>query len=279
MASSDRVHHIRGFREVDQLEDAQAHFIRLLDLHDTFEAICASRDDTIERFTTAGYRACLDVGCGTGTFAIQLAQALPDGGSTTGVDLSDTMITIARQRAAEQGVDVAFATADALELPFDDDDVDAARAERVFMYLDDPARGIAEMARVTRPGGMVVISDWTIETFFWAVPGLDPSIPPRIKAAGAAALPNPYIGRELWHLMKRAGLENLTLRTDVLLITDGAIALDEMGQRQQLTQLGEQGVLTPEEAAETIALTEAAQRSGEFLAGYIYFTVSGQVPA
>ncbi len=97
----------------------------------------------------------LDVGSGPGALTTELVQRL---GSTAvaAVDPSEQFVSAARER--HPGVDVQRAAAE--ELPFGDDEFDAALAQLVVHFMGDPARGLGEMARVTRRGGVVAACVW-----------------------------------------------------------------------------------------------------------------------
>src|SRR3954451_4393987 len=96
----------------------------------------------------------LDVATGTGDLAIALAER---GADVVGVDFAEKMLAIARQKAP--GID--FRTGNALALDFPDDQFDAATVGFGARNFDDLDQGIAEMARVVRPGGRVVILEIT----------------------------------------------------------------------------------------------------------------------
>lgn len=103
----------------------------------------------------------LDVACGTGDLAFELAHRVAPGGSVTGVDFAAEMLAVARKKqfAALAGVDteVVFETANALDLPYDDDTFDAVTVGFGARNFSDLARGLREMARVVKPGGKIVI--------------------------------------------------------------------------------------------------------------------------
>ena len=127
-----------------------------------FDSI-ARNYDRMNHLMTAGLDRCwrkravqglhgkvLDVACGTGDMAIEL---LKRGCSVTGIDLSEEMLAIARRKTAEANFQLANAEA----LPFDDatfDAVTSAFGIRNFVHLE---KGLAEMARVLKPGGRMVI--------------------------------------------------------------------------------------------------------------------------
>ncbi len=104
----------------------------------------------------------LDLATGTGDLAVAIARAVP-GARVTGADLSEGMIEVGRRKVAEAGLAdrVTLLVADALALPFPDasfDVVTIAFGVRNFEHLD---RGYAEMARVLRPGGLLVVLELT----------------------------------------------------------------------------------------------------------------------
>jgi demethylmenaquinone methyltransferase / 2-methoxy-6-polyprenyl-1,4-benzoquinol methylase len=100
-----------------------------------------------------GSRA-LDVGTGTGDLAIELARR---GAAVTGLDFAPAMLEVARRKAP----DVAFERGDALALPHGDGEFDAVTVGFGARNFSDLNRGLREMARVTRPGGRVVVLEIT----------------------------------------------------------------------------------------------------------------------
>jgi ubiquinone/menaquinone biosynthesis C-methylase UbiE len=99
---------------------------------------------------SAGERV-LDVGCGTGNLTAALGAAKV--AAATGIDLSAPYIEYARQRVTDSAV--VFKVGDALSLPYPDDAFDRALSMLALDVLPDPTRALAEMRRVTRPGGAV----------------------------------------------------------------------------------------------------------------------------
>lgn len=92
-------------------------------------------------------KAVLDVGTGTGRAAMLLARA---GGHVTGVDASDEMLSVARRRAAEDGLNVVFETGDAHTLSFGDRSFDVAVSLRVLMHTPEWRKCLSELCRVSR---------------------------------------------------------------------------------------------------------------------------------
>jgi demethylmenaquinone methyltransferase/2-methoxy-6-polyprenyl-1,4-benzoquinol methylase len=110
----------------------------------------------------------LDVATGTGDLALALARRVQPGGEVIGSDFSDGMLELARRK----GPELRWEWANALELPYPDDGFDAATVGFGARNFSDLDRGLAEMTRVVRPGGRVVVLEITtpqrppLSTFF-----------------------------------------------------------------------------------------------------------------
>ena len=159
-----------------------------------------------------GQRA-LDVGCGPGALTSLLVGRLGDD-AVAAVEPSAPFVAALRARFPE--LDVRFGTAE--DLPFPDDHFDVTLAQLVVHFMADPVAGLQQMARVTRPGGIVAACVWDhaggggpLSTFWSAVHDLDPD------AHGEADLAGTREGH-LAELCEAAGLhqiEPLTLTVEV----------------------------------------------------------------
>ena len=105
-----------------------------------------------------GGQRVLDVGCGPGGLTSVLADRL-GAGQVAALDPSATFVAACRER--NPGVDVREGVA--AEVPYLDDTFDASLASLVVGFMSDPHAGVAEMRRVTRPGGRVALSFWTLD--------------------------------------------------------------------------------------------------------------------
>ncbi len=106
----------------------------------------------------------LDVATGTGDLAIELARRVAPGGEVVGSDFSEAMLARARAKPKPAGAELSFEWGDALELPYADGTFDAATVGFGARNFSDLARGLAEMVRVVRPGGRVVVLEFTSPT-------------------------------------------------------------------------------------------------------------------
>lgn len=106
----------------------------------------------LERHGGAGPRRVLDAGCGTGGFIRALRAAHPDW-QCTGLDLAPLACALARART---GAEIILGSI--LELPFADASFDAVVSADVIAHVEDDARALRELARVARPGGLVLVN-------------------------------------------------------------------------------------------------------------------------
>jgi ubiquinone/menaquinone biosynthesis C-methylase UbiE len=101
----------------------------------------------------------IDVGCGTGAFTELFVEGCSPAG-VQGIDPSEAQLAFARARPSARMAE--FRQGDAMALPFPDDGFDAAVMALVIFFVPDPAKGVAEMARVVHPGGTVATYAWDI---------------------------------------------------------------------------------------------------------------------
>jgi SAM-dependent methyltransferase len=162
----------------------------------------------------------LDVGCGSGVFTEELARRL-GAESVAGVDPSP-LVEAAAVRVP--GADLRQGAAEAL--PWPDDSFDAALAQLVVHFMDDPVAGVAEMARVTRAGGTVAACTWDfagggmelLGTFWNAVRAVDPEAPTEIPSFGTP--------EQLDALWRGQGLDDVGL--EPLTVTSRYESFDEV---------------------------------------------------
>ena len=155
----------------------------------------------------SGQRA-LDVGCGPGALTAQLVHRL-GAESVAAVDPSEKFVAAARARLPE--VDIRSAAAESL--PFPDNSFDLALAQLVVHFMTDPVQGLTEMARVSRPGGMVAASVWDhpgnrgpVSLLWNAVRSIDPTAHDESALAGAPE-------GSLKALLESAGLSDVAAGT------------------------------------------------------------------
>ena len=110
----------------------------------------------------------LDVGCGPATITADLADRVTPG-RVVGLDAASVALEAARATLAERDLParVELTDGDVMSLPFDDGTFDVAHAHQVLQHLSDPVGALAEMRRVTRPGGIVAVRDAVYSAMAW----------------------------------------------------------------------------------------------------------------
>jgi ubiquinone/menaquinone biosynthesis C-methylase UbiE len=261
-----------GFTGVDQTSDP-GFYVQLLDEAGKLDSIQACKRTLLALLDAQEGHRVLDVGCGTGEDVMALARLVGSEGLAIGVDKSETMIAEAKRRSAGSGLPVEWRAGDARRLDFPDDTFDGCRAERVFVYIEDPSKLLAEMVRVVRPGGRVVVFDVDADTFIFDVP--DRALNRKVVHAICDSFPNGWIGRQLPALVRGSGLvDTFTIpQTFSLSLTVLRMAIEGV-----LNGVQEAGVLTDEEVTRWWGQLEEAERQGGFFGAASCFLVGGRKP-
>ncbi len=141
-------------------------FDRISPRYDLLNHLLSLNTDVLWRRRAAalceGARRVLDVCSGTGDLALEIHRRR--GAEVVGTDFSQPMLRLARDKSARRRADrrVRFQAADTLRLPFRDASFDACTVAFGIRNVADPARGLAEMTRVVRPGGRVIILEFSL---------------------------------------------------------------------------------------------------------------------
>ena len=161
----------------------------------------AALDLLVDTASPRGHEASLDVACGPGTVVAAFARRLR---WAAGLDATSAMLQQARELAAEQGLEnVEWHQGDVYALPFPDGAFDIVSCRFAFHHLQEPRRAFAEMLRVCRPGGRIVLCDATVSD--------DPAKAAAFNAMERHRDPSTVAFRPLGFLLalfERAGLAN-----------------------------------------------------------------------
>ncbi len=245
----------------------------------TADLMRSAKERSHERMRIGPGSRVLDVGCGPGTDTLVLAGRVGEAGSVEGVDFDPEMVAEAERRAAAAGVAerTRHRQGDAASLPFGDGAFDATRSERLFQHLREPERALAEMVRVTRPGGWVVVLDTDWGTRVVDTPEVEAErrlarvLPERILANG-------YSGRRLFGMFRRAGLDELSVEVFPVAVHSYPTwrYLSKMEETEQ--EAVEAGILTEEEVRRLHESLEAAEAEGAFFGMSSLIMVAGRKP-
>jgi ubiquinone/menaquinone biosynthesis C-methylase UbiE len=160
-----------------------------------------------ERLGAQAGERIVDIGCGPGFYCAELAEEVGPSGSIVGVDGSASMLALAERRCG-QFANVGLVEGEATAVPAADASFDAAISVQVQEYLPDVASSLAEVLRVLKPGGRVLI--WDID---WATASIsgDPERSARVLAAWDEHLAHPWLPRALTRELRAAGFEDIEM--------------------------------------------------------------------
>lgn len=211
----------------------------------------------------------LDLGCGPGFLTQELARAVGPQGAVVGLDPSPDMRKTAEDRCrAEVNVRILDGAAEAI--PLGDGHVDKAVSVQVFEYLNDLDGPLAELHRVIRPGGRVVISDMHWDTLVWRSD--DPARMGRMVAAWDDHLADRVVPEALPERLSKAGFRDIrsvpVTFSDILPRPDGIARMMII----LMTDYAKQNALLPEADIDAWqAEQEALARTGRFFFSLTHF--------
>jgi ubiquinone/menaquinone biosynthesis C-methylase UbiE len=263
----DRPEH--AFTAVDDQDDPSA-WIDLLDRTRQEPAYSAYKQRVAELLEPSPGGTYLEVGCGTGDDALALSGRF--GVAVAGVDLSSAMVEEARRRGLSKA---HVASADAL--PFDDARFDGCWADRVLQHLERPEAALAEMARVTRPGGRVVVADPDYDTQVVAVE--DEELARRVLRFRADhLLRNGTVAHRAGALFADAGLADVVVEAAPVVLRDPTALDDAMGLRTWAATAEGRGLLPAGDAEAWERALDAAVERDRFLYAFTVFLTAGTAP-
>ena len=272
MSSEPRPIAIEAYTAVDHGPDPAA-LIATMDAVEALSGFVEARELALDGLGLRPGQRVLDVGCGSGGALPAVLERISPGGEAVGVDLSETMIAEARRRWVSPGRPLRFDVADARALPFETASFDASRSDRMMSHVPQPKPALAEMLRVTRPGGRIAVIDVDIEATIVDSP--DPEVARLAAVAGADRLQNGRIARHVETMLRSAGASALVTRPVLARLN---IALLQGMFAEILEQLCTAGRLDRARVRRWWSSLTDQEGSGELFALLPVIVVAGTVP-
>jgi ubiquinone/menaquinone biosynthesis C-methylase UbiE len=266
----------QAFRERHDSPEVEATF-RWLDQVDRNPSVQELKRRMLDLCPVRSGDRVLDVGCGLGHELMRLGRHVGMEGLVVGIDANPSTIAEARRRVAGETVRLALEVGDAQHLEFADDFFDICRTERVLRYLDNPEAALREMARVVRPGGFVAAFDFDSDQTIVDAP--DSALARRVATVLDAAVPHPWIGRQLFRLYRRVGLIDVRIVPHAICLSGAAgFAIYRQLNDGTIARAAQAGLITPTEVAAWWTALESAAGTEAFFSANLGFIAIGRKP-
>jgi len=256
------------FKAIDRTTNVPA-YVSALEAFDAIPELQELKALGRERGGIATGRKVLDVGCGFGLETLRLA-ALAGAGKVVGVDKSADFIADAKARAAAAHLSIDFDVGDAEALPYADGRFDCVRAERLLIYLSEPAKAVAEMKRVGKPGGRLALIEPDFSTTTINLPDR-PMIRRALAHEADTAVLQSWLPGPLLVMLRDLGLADIEVATRVVIFPQGLTSeyFADVGRHAAAA-----GALSAAELAEWLAgIDGLASKQALFgTVGYFLFT-------
>ncbi|MEW5736214.1 MAG: methyltransferase domain-containing protein [Thermodesulfobacteriota bacterium] len=274
--NKDKGYLAEGFAHVDQAGDP-APFAGCLALLDSLPYYRECKRRSYELLELAHGLSVLDAGCGLGDDAIRMAGLVSPGGLAAGVDESRVMVERAGEKARGLHPAPVFIRADACCLPFAEASFDRARIDRTLQHMKDPESVIRELARVLRPGGLLLAYDNDWGSF--SINSGNRPLTRVFTELWCDSFPSGWAGRHLGAWFAAAGLSHVETYPGVSLITDFTVADRVYNLRETVRRAVKQGLASRDDGEAWLTELEEESRQGRFFSSLTAYTVTGKKPA
>lgn len=254
-------------------DTAREHAARL-ELRAGADSETAVREEYLRLLGVKAGERVLDVGCGSGAVTRVLAQQVAPGGRAVGIDASTELLEVARELGNSAGLaeTVEFREADCRNLPFADGAFNAVIAATTLCHVPQPLQALAEMVRVTRPGGRVGVFDLDGDMYLLSHP--DRELTRKIVAFYSdQAWVNSWLMRELPARFAALGLVDVKIRGFMPVETGGYYA----NRAERCAEsAAKHGVITNEQRDDWLAKLKAEIAASRFVGGQVHLFAWGR---
>jgi ubiquinone/menaquinone biosynthesis C-methylase UbiE len=264
-----------GFPEVDRSKNA-AFFFSCLETLNSMSFFKDYKNESFRVLKVAQGSKALDVGCGLGIDVASMATIVGRSGRVVGLDASHAMIAEARRRSRRLNLPAEFILGDARSMGFWDETFDCTRIDRSLQHISDPLRAIAEMARVTKSGGMIAAFEPDWGTF--AISSSNRQVARKILNLFCDNFRSGWVGRHLYSLFLECGIEEVSVDPKVLMITDFCLGDKVWDLARNAYQAQSMGLISKKDADDWLSELKMLDTQGRFFACHSCFLVSGRRP-
>ncbi|XVN42088.1 MAG: methyltransferase domain-containing protein [Candidatus Rickettsia vulgarisii] len=262
--------HFNGFGNLDN--DKNADFlINSMSVMHSLEDVQSIKKRVISNMNLNTGDTVLEVGCGYGDDAEEIARVIGMEGEVVAVDLSEKMINEAKKRSKQSNVNYTIMSAE--NLKFNDNSFSACHADRLLVGHQDYYKIFDEILRVTRPSGTICITDVdALSIIMYPFNNYTGKILKQIQESFV----NPFMGRMVPEIFAKRNLKNITVLPEPLMIQDFEILSKIFPFDNIMNELIANDKLTVFEAKSWMNEMLKASQEGNFLYCVTLFTVIGQ---
>lgn len=263
---------LMNFDRIDETENPGA-FITLLDAASRNEGIMAMKRRTYELLDARPGQRILEVGCGTGDDARQLAEMISPGGKLVAIDKSEALINEALSRVRQTDNSIDFVVGDATMLNLESGIFDACRIERTLIHIPDPTAAISEMLRVLHNGGKLVAYEPDLETY--VIDSSYRELTRRLLDFWYGQLQCGWVARHLPALFTDCGLTDINVEPRAMTYDFDLVRHSFCGT---LERAADAGIATGAEISDWFADLDRARDNGTFFCANMGYIVPGRKP-
>jgi ubiquinone/menaquinone biosynthesis C-methylase UbiE len=265
--------HASGFADVDGSDNPQFFSDSLREQYEKNRNLRLNKQRTLELADIRTGQNVLDAGCGIGIDALKMAALVGSSGHVFGIDLSQEMIASAKNNAAGSSLPVTFRQGDIYQPDFEDNFFDRCRCDKTFQHLAEPRKALSELARVTKPGGKIIIADPDHDSLIIDTPFA--GINQRFTRFRSDRMPQGSIAHQLYGLFKELGFSDVYVEPLARAYTDYEEKKITSPYLEEIWFAQEQGAVTREEAEMWAAYLQEAIQSDRFLCLQTYVITVG----
>jgi ubiquinone/menaquinone biosynthesis C-methylase UbiE len=262
-----------GFENVDGMSTIEK-FTHCLNVLASLEFFQNYKQKTFELLRLEAGATVLELGCGTGKDAVALAHQVGKHGKVVAVDHSQAMLAQAVEETKALNLPIEFVHAEAQQLPFADNTFQGARVDRTLQHISNSQQALVEMVRVVGPGGAIVAMEPDWETF--TVNSENRALTRQLLNFWCDSFPSGWVGRRLSKYFHSAGLTDIQVIPETLVVTQLELADQVFDLVQTAHNAYEAGIVSQSEAEAWLRELQQMNQFQEFFCSFTGFIVSGK---
>ena len=268
--------HLNGFTNVDSHDDPQS-LLEYLDSTNKDVRARFCKQQLLRILDPQAGDQVLDLGCGLGHMALELAELVGSTGRVTAIDSSKIMIKEARKRASSEGcLPIEFRAEDAHRLSFDSSSFDGCIVMSTLIHVRNPTQVLSEILRVLKPGRRVAILEGDWETIVLTTGSQ--SVERRLTSLLRKSVRNGGVAHQLPTMMKRVGFAEVAVDAGTLTSCDFGSANAAWRIQDSVEREYEAKTLSLAQAHKILQELSRADKAGEFFTAVTGFMVVGKNP-